>query len=96
MLPGLADKTVSRKVLGCFGIGFALALAFALLVFVCVLLKFAALAFLAFAFAFALLVAFAFFAVAFAQHREIHGTTSPPAVSACARQLSNSIVMTCA
>ena len=59
MHQSLADKALSRKVLGRFGIGFTLA--FTLLVFIFVLLIFAAHA----------LVAFAF--LAFAQHREIHG-----------------------
>ena len=61
MLPGPADKTLCRNVIGRFGIG--LAVAFALLVFVFVLLIFAAFAFLAFVFT--LLVTFTFLVPAF-------------------------------
>ena len=61
--PGLAEKTVSSKVLSRFR--------HVRLLFAFVLLVFAAFAFLAFAFA--LLVAFAFLTFALTQHREIHG-----------------------
>ena len=85
MPPGQADKTVSRKVLGHFGMG--LAFAFAFLVFVYVILVFAVFACLAFAFAFAL--------YPLPNIERSMGTTSPAARSACALQLANSIVLTC-
>ena len=78
MLPGLASKTVFRKVLGRFSIGFSLA--FALLVFVFVLLCCSR---------FSCLWLYPSSRDPWAQH---HQRPYP----LCARQLSNSIVLTCA